>query len=71
MGLKDSEVSSSRTVSGPGRPWGEGGPNSRLWTDQRELAESTSASALLLASVLSYSIVCSRNQGIGGQCAQT
>ena len=49
--LKDSKVSSSRTVSSPGRPWGEGGPHFWLWTDQREPAESTSTSTLLLASV--------------------
>ena len=69
--LKDSEVSSSRTVSSPGRPWGEGGPHFWLWTDQREPAESTSTSTLLLASVLSHSFVCSRNQRIGGQSVQT
>lgn len=55
----------------PGRLWGEGGPHSRLWRDQREPGESTPTSTLLLASVLSHSFVCSRNQGIGGQCMQT
>lgn len=65
-GLKDSEASSPRKEA-MGRAW------SRLRTPEGPVEQvgPTPTSTLLLASVLSGSLVYSRNQRIGGQYIQT